>query len=130
MRRPIVAELSSAGMSTRAIAPIVGASQRTVVNDVGWSAGEQSCSPDREPYVNRETGEIYETTADYQAEPQKITGMDGKQYPKPAPAASRCVQYCRGKSVGHPTFTHLFQRNPTETNESNTVGQTPEFREI
>lgn len=86
VRRPIVAELSSAGMSTRAIAPIVGVSKSQVAED---KRGVQFWTPAPEPHVNRETGEILETTVDYQAEPQKITGMDGKQYPKPAPAAPR-----------------------------------------
>lgn len=72
-------------MSTRAIAPIVGVSKSQVAED---KRGVQNWTPDPEPHVNRETGEIHETPADYQAEPQKITGMDGKQYQKPQRATN------------------------------------------
>jgi hypothetical protein len=41
-RRELVAEMRAEGMSTRAIAPVIGASQRTVVDDV--KATEQKCS--------------------------------------------------------------------------------------
>lgn len=102
VRRPIVAELSSAGMSTRAIAPIVGVTHKTVVKD---SQATREVVPEvppaPEPHVNRETGEIHEPTVDYQAEaakiissvakaePQKITGMDGKTYSRPEPPKPR-----------------------------------------
>lgn len=76
VRQPIVSELSSAGMSTRAIAPIVGVSQKTVVKDT-QVIPEVSPAPALE-FVDTRTGEIHN-------EPAKVTGMDGKQYTKPAP---------------------------------------------
>lgn len=56
-RREIVASLREAGMSTRAIAPVVGASQRTVSDDT--RATEQNCS----------------------VEPAKVTSLDGRERP-------------------------------------------------
>lgn len=65
-RRAIVAYLREQGMSTRAIAPVVGVSQPTVVADLA-AAGDQNRSPD---------GEI----------PPPVTGLDGKAYPpRPRP---------------------------------------------
>lgn len=62
-RRELVSELADEGMSTRAIAPIVGASPRTVAYDL--DSPVQDCTPD--------------------AEPRQITGRDGKTYTRPAP---------------------------------------------
>lgn len=96
-RQDMVRMLSDEGMSTRAIAPIVGAGMTTVKRDL--KAPGPGGPP--EPYVNRETGEIHEPTVDYQAEankiissvakgePQKITGMDGKTYSRPEPPKPR-----------------------------------------
>lgn len=61
-RRELVQFLSEQGMSTRAIAPIVGASQPTVRRDL---SGESNDSPDDEP--------------------EPITGLDGKSYARPRP---------------------------------------------
>lgn len=69
----MVRMLSDEGMSSRSIAPIVGATDRTVRNDV---AGGKDFPPRTEfadAFVNKETGEIHD-------EPVKVTGMDGKQY--------------------------------------------------
>ena len=62
-RRELVSELSDEGMSTRAIAPIVGASQKTVDRDL---RAESFDSPD--------------------ASPRQITGRDGKTYSAPSPS--------------------------------------------
>jgi hypothetical protein len=72
-RRELVAYLSGEGMSTRAIAPIVGVTHKTVVKDT-------QVVPEVPPGVNRVTGEITETTG--------VTGLDGKTYERPAPKAS------------------------------------------
>lgn len=53
VRRSVVKELTEAGMSTRAIAPVVGVSQQVVHNDVKVT---NRLSP--EPAVNTETGEV------------------------------------------------------------------------
>lgn len=82
VRRPVVAQLSDAGMSTRAIAPIVGKSPRQVAYD--REAGVQSLhtSPDPE-------APTFDPTPDWDPTPMpssdRITGMDGKTYQRPAP---------------------------------------------
>jgi hypothetical protein len=57
-RRELVGLLAGEGMSTRAIAPVVGVDRKTVERDI---AGGTSAPP----------------------EPRKITGLDGKQYIRP-----------------------------------------------
>lgn len=102
-RRELVAELSEAGMSTRAIAPIVGAPRETVRRDV-LSAGDPSGSPaserrtatfqsgggflgpgekiepDTETVVDLDTGDVLSE--------RSITGMDGKTYRTPVRPAN------------------------------------------
>lgn len=66
-RRELVSELADEGMSTRAIAPIVGASHMSVARDLDSPV----------------------TTVTPAAEPRRITGRDGKTYtrhPAPTPA--------------------------------------------
>lgn len=77
VRQELVAELAAQGMSTRAIAPIVGASQRTVANDVSSSAH----LAEEVTVINviSETGEVVEE------EPRQVTGLDGKTYTAPRP---------------------------------------------
>lgn len=72
VRRPIVGELSAAGMSTRAIAPIVGVTHKTVVKDMQVVPEVPPASP-AEP----ETEHGLPTT-------DRIVGMDGKTYQRPA----------------------------------------------
>lgn len=62
-RKELVSELADEGMSTRAIAPIVGASHMSVARDLGSPV----------------------TTVTPDAEPRQITGRDGKTYTRPAP---------------------------------------------
>lgn len=62
-RRELVSELADEGMSTRAIAPIVGVGDSTVQRDL---ADAPSGAPD--------------------AEPRQITGRDGKTYSAPSPS--------------------------------------------
>lgn len=115
-RREIVAWLSGEGMSTRAIAPIVGVDQKTVSNDVRTlPAGEEISSPPTiattEGVVIAEQrrvapdvtdwseGDIAEVMDDDNAgvtcsneptpEPKPITGMDGKTYQRPEPKPVR-----------------------------------------
>lgn len=108
-RMPLVQLLADQGMSTRAIAPIVGVSQRTVANDVA----EQNCSPadyeadlsdavagkaaaDRETAAMAERfggwlkdrGDVESNVVDM-PEKKKITGIDGKTYSRPEPHTPR-----------------------------------------
>ncbi|WP_172121453.1 hypothetical protein [Actinomyces faecalis] len=72
-RREMVAMLSATGMSTRAIAPVVGANQATVSRDL--VAGDANASPERgtAPPAVAET-------------PTPVQGMDGKTYARPVRA--------------------------------------------
>lgn len=57
MRREVVRELSNAGMSTRAIAPVVGASKGTVQRDIaGAPDGAPAALSDEPGTVTRLTG--------------------------------------------------------------------------
>lgn len=86
-RRVIVSDLAEQGMSTRAIAPVVGASHmqvgrdlRSGVTDVPPASTDEPTfdpTPSWDP-VDTETGEI-------PTEPRSITGMDGKTYTRPEP---------------------------------------------
>ncbi len=66
----MVAMLSSTGMSTRAIAPVVGANQATVARDI--HAGDAKASP----------GPSATTPVAAEA-PAPVQGMDGKTYARP-----------------------------------------------
>ncbi|SKF61474.1 Uncharacterised protein [Mycobacteroides abscessus subsp. abscessus] len=110
IRRQLVGMLAAQGMSTRAIAPTVGAPRETVRRDTHLT---QSGSPDQSlnsatrERLNHETGELVpETLDDFQrrvltdaertstrvpltgpgsvATPH-VTGLDGKSYPRPEP---------------------------------------------
>lgn len=88
VRRELVAELAAQGMSTRAIAPIVGVDQTTVARDI---AREADASPEvlvlaetpaleEPPLVGYDpaTGELIDDTP-------RVVGLDGKSYPKREP---------------------------------------------
>lgn len=83
-RQEMVQLLSSEGMTSRAIAPIVGASDRQVRYDV---AGGKNCPPEpAEPALSDEPGQVSKLTgADSAA---TVTGMDGKTYTRPEPKPS------------------------------------------
>lgn len=75
--------LAGEGLSTRAIAPIVGVSPRQAAYD-REAAGvqEMHTSPARPPvpeYVDTTTGEVPG------APPARVTGLDGKAYTRPEP---------------------------------------------
>lgn len=108
-RREVVGWLAGQGMSARAIAPIVGADRKTVMRDVRESQVVQSGPPapaniltdiesgsgeivkltgpnsvsEHLPKFDPATGEVLDD------EPTPITGLDGKTYTRPAPAAPR-----------------------------------------
>lgn len=68
-RHELVAYLAGEGLSTRAIAPIVGVHRDTVAEDIRTGGG----NPPAEPVAA-------------QSESVKVTGLDGKDYTRPAAA--------------------------------------------
>ncbi len=84
-RREVVASLSDAGMSTRAIGAAIGVSDGTVRNDMKPDAGAQSYAP-ADPDDAITDAEIVEDVGPVDHKP--ITGLDGKTYPKPEPKPS------------------------------------------
>lgn len=108
VRRPVVAQLSAAGMSTRAIAPIVGVSQKTVDRDArnqvshydspkperetgtfqtgaAWVESGDEIPLETETTYDKETYEVLEEAPLPKSE--KIIGADGKEYKRPEPVA-------------------------------------------
>ena len=90
MRRPVVAQLSAAGMSTRAIAPVVGVDQSNVTRDLQVM---QSASPAPSRTFTDTPGIVQQLAGPDEVAPfsipksDHITGSDGKKYPRPeAPA--------------------------------------------
>lgn len=80
-RQELVGYLAGEGMSTRAIAPIVGANFATVSRDL--KAPVANATPAAPPVdlaaVDMTTGEIREP----------VTGLDGKRYSRPEPSDSK-----------------------------------------
>lgn len=104
VRREVVAEMSDAGMSVRAIAPLVGVSKDTVQRDITGVSNEtpgpaESLAPipvtfqvDGMTVTSR--GEVIDSQPEvtehtFTEKVKTVTGLDGKSYPKPEPAAPR-----------------------------------------
>jgi hypothetical protein len=90
VRRPVVKELSEAGMSTRAIAPVVGTTHTTVRRDL--EAGGTNVPPQPRSDAELLAGQPWtpptepETTTRWGLpKSDKILGPDGKQYTRPEP---------------------------------------------
>lgn len=98
-RQEIVGYLAGEGMSVPAIAVVAGVSDRTVQRDFR-SSGQgvttvTTCEPGPgfdqsgrdfppEPIIDTTTGEVLDEPT-----PQKVLGLDGKHYPRPASAAPK-----------------------------------------
>lgn len=105
VRRPVVKELSEAGMSTRSIAPVIGASRMAVQRDLDSGVTHRDTSPapkpdaellagaewspetdEDEPRFTDEPGHIQPVTGNWGLpKSEKILGPDGKQYTRPEP---------------------------------------------
>lgn len=98
LRREVVRELSSAGLSTRAIAPVVSVSHKTVARDLESAPVSYDTPAEVVPdlAVDASTGEVYEAGDPVHGSPEAtvtvtethavktVTGLDGKTYtPKP-----------------------------------------------
>lgn len=118
-RRDVVRELTAAGMSSRAIAPIVGVSQKTVVKDtqaipeVSPDATETELidisvmadASDEEFEVGlkeaRAEGDLSrENVVSKINSPVKVTGLDGKQYTRPVPQSEPPKRTIRRRPLG------------------------------
>lgn len=94
VRRAVVGELTAAGMSSRAIAPVVGVSHATVQADVrsGGNNFPPAQAPEGEgtPTVGAsaavDTGDA-NPRPPVCTKPTPVTGLDGKTYTRPDPAA-------------------------------------------
>lgn len=75
VRRPVVAVLSGAGMSTRQIAPVMGIAQQTVSDDQ-----RSQVTGDRSPAPIEDALHVPDLPRS-----EKIIGSDGKQYTRPEP---------------------------------------------
>lgn len=78
VRRAVVGELTAAGLSTRAIAPVVGVSHMTVQNDVSAS-GVKDFTPEAASADFPEMPEVLQ---------KAVTGVDGKTYSRPTSRAT------------------------------------------
>lgn len=94
-RQELVGFLAGEGMSTRAIAPIVGVTQQQVSRDITQVTPDVSPEPadefDGSDWVEPDPQEAARQAVasafakkDEPAAPAKVTGLDGKSYPKPA----------------------------------------------
>lgn len=97
VRRAVVGELTEAGMSTRAIAPVVDADHSTVVRDLRRGASAPPADTPKPGIVNDDepsplsdhaSGPVKLTGPNSASDPgeQRTTGIDGKSYPKSQPA--------------------------------------------
>ncbi|MDF2991860.1 MAG: hypothetical protein K0S37_2374 [Microbacterium sp.] len=85
-RQELVGYLAGEGLSTRAIAPIVGVAHKTVARDlapVSNDTPDSDASPASDPAVAAPVASP--TSADAATVPPKIQGLDGKQYTRPEP---------------------------------------------
>lgn len=77
VRRSVVHELTEAGMSTRAIAPVVGVSHPTVIADQRSGGKGLPPEPDEAPEVEPR----FKKSQQPKPDPKPVTGKDGKSYP-------------------------------------------------
>lgn len=88
-RQEIVGYLAGEGMSSRAIAPIVGATHATVQQDVkraGRNLPPEPAAAEPRADVDKVIHEAgFEPTQPGPSESPKVTGLDGKKYTRPEP---------------------------------------------
>lgn len=100
-RQELVGFLAGEGMSTRAIAPIVGVSNKTVHQDLAGVTSGNTSPVDEfdgsdwvEPAPQEEARSVVNRAFSRSREnaspaPAKVTGLDGKSYSKPTPPAPK-----------------------------------------
>jgi hypothetical protein len=145
-RLEIVAWLSGEGLSTRAIAPIVGVDRKTVERDIRGGTNVPPDSPVEESTavgpaapgepaavtappvptaagtINLATGEITEPAVIEHTVTEKtrtVTGLDGKSYEvkaKPAPDVDRVNAETESKALGRALMTLTGMKHPAHRN--------------
>lgn len=85
VRRQLVGMLSQAGMSTRAIAPTVGAPRSTVHDDIKVSGNRTPEPTGTTEAIDPLTGEVFDADRkpSFIDPPASVTGLDGKSYTRP-----------------------------------------------
>lgn len=91
VRRAVVGELTAAGMSTRAIAPVVGVSREAVRRDVSAIAGDNTVSPAPQTPASPSLGEDGDE-AGQTPEARPVVGIDGKTYSRPVDKVAQAVR--------------------------------------
>lgn len=138
-RQEVVQFLSGEGMSTRAIAPVVGVSQRTVVKDIQVStkdSPEPEVKAGRAPMPSSKIAAIRshyeEATADESeakpvTKPKTVTGRDGKTYSRKAKTVTETETkpVAQPKSVPINAFIHQLSAYVEDTVKS--IGLTKDF---
>lgn len=102
-RQAVVADLSEAGMSTRAIGSALGVDPMTVSRDL--SSGVANATP------ATATAVFDADMKPYQPAPQPITGTDGKTYPRTSKAVDRRETLCNSvlKDVNNPELPQFLR---------------------
>lgn len=102
-RREVVASMTEAGMSTRAIGSALGVHQETIVNDRKVNGNRSpEPAPDHDTLADKIAAELAASDETYreqaqtpepEPEPVRVTGTDGKSYPasKPLPQPDPAV---------------------------------------
>lgn len=101
-RKVAVRAMANWGLSTRAIAPVVGANQSTVARDLSPRDADASPAPQSPESVDggeavtdsgqtlaTADGVIIAETQHVDIEPRAVVGIDGKTYTRPAPTPKR-----------------------------------------
>lgn len=112
-RRVIVADLAEQGMSTRAIAPVVGVSQRTVNRDMRTSAPESFDSPDAAGVPNETPAPHALAAHTFEPSPgtPPSTATPAKSKPPPSPASTGKPTNGPNQRSEHPNAAHS-QKQP------------------
>ncbi len=128
-RRAVVHELSQAGMSTRAIAPVVGVSQPTVLSD--QRAGDKGLSPDPQTPSSESRGEAGsdegQTSTPEVPHADAASGVDRQEDVETAPEVGAesspegGVECDRPPVIGRDGKTYTRRTRPTPTPEVDDV---------
>jgi hypothetical protein len=117
-RRELVASMSDAGMSTRAIGSALGVTQQTVANNRAAS-GVKFLTPDAEPIPAGQTVLTDEgAVADIEPEPRRVVGTDGKTYTsRPQPSLAVAGFVADSQAVADSGYVRAFVASLARVND-------------